>query len=215
MKLVHASLYRRQWYLLAALSRRSAHRAVPIAFACAGLFVAGCGGGGERQDKNEAEGNFKVEIVQAKFPDSQSLAKRSEMVIVVKNVDSKTIPNAAVTVRSFDKRSNDPNLADPSRPLFVLNRGPRGGDTSYVGTWALGPLKPGQVKTFRWDVTAVKAGPYRLRYSVAAGLAGKAKAVLASGEKPTGEFTGQISNKAPSARVADDGTTIVTDDSSR
>jgi hypothetical protein len=176
-----------------------------------GLIVSGCGGGGERQDKNEPEGNFKVEIVQAKFPDSQSLAKRSEMVIAVKNVDSKTIPNAAVTVNSFDQRSNDPNLADPSRPLFVLNSGPHGGDTSYVGTWALGPLKPGQVKTFKWDVTAVKAGPYRLTYKVNAGLAGKAKAVLASGERPTGEFTGSISNKAPSARVDDDGN-VVSDD---
>jgi hypothetical protein len=210
MKLVHASGYRSQWYLLAALSRRNPSRAVPIALACAGLIVSGCGGG-ERQDKNEPEGSFKVEIVQAKFPDSQSLAKRSEMVIAVKNVDTRTIPNAAVTVNSFDQRSNDPNLADPSRPLFVLNRGPRGGETAYVGTWALGPLKPGQVKTFNWDVTAVKAGPYKLRYKVAAGLAGKAKAVLASGERPAGEFTGEISNKAPSARVDDDGN-VVTED---
>jgi hypothetical protein len=211
MKLVHASAYRSRWYLSAALSRRNPSRAASIALACAGLIVSGCGGGGERQDKNEPSGDFKVEIVQAKFPDSQSLAKRSEMVIAVKNVDSKTIPNAAVTVNSFDQRSNDPNLADPSRPLFVLNKGPRGGDTAYVGTWALGPLKPGQVKTFTWDVTAVKAGPYKLRYKVAAGLAGKARAVLASGEKPSGEFTGEISNKAPKARVDDNGN-VVTDE---
>lgn len=213
MKLVHASSGRLRWYLPGAVSGRNVHRAVPIALACAGLIASGCGSSGERQDKNEPEGNFKVEVVEAKFPDKQSLAKRSEMVIVVKNVDQKTIPNAAVTVHSFDQRSNDPNLADPSRPLFVVNRGPRGGDTAYVGTWALGPLKPGEVKSFRWDVTAVKAGPYKLTYKVNAGLAGKAKAVLASGEKPTGEFVGEISNKAPNAKVADDGKTVVTDDS--
>jgi len=50
------------------------------------------------------------------------------------------------------------------------------GETAYVGTWALGPLKPGEQKTFRWDVTAVRAGPYEITYEVAAGLDGKAKA---------------------------------------
>jgi hypothetical protein len=179
--------------------------------ACASLFASGCGGGGERQDKDEPSGDYKVEIVQAKFPDGQSLAKRSELVIAVKNVDTKTIPNASVTVNSFDQRKNDPNLADPSRPLFVVNRGPRGGDTAYVGTWALGPLKPGQVKIFRWDVTAVKAGAYNVRYAVAAGLDGKAKAVLAGGGKPTGEFRGEVSNKAPKARVADDGSVVTSE----
>jgi hypothetical protein len=208
MKLVHASGNPVQWYLSRGLTRKSAHRAVPVALAFAGLFAAGCGGGGERQDKSEPSGSYKVEIVQAKFPDGQSLAKRSQLVIAVKNVDTKTIPNAAVTVNSFDQRSNDPNLADPRRPLFVLNRGPRGGDTAYVGTWALGPLRPGQVRTFRWDVTAVKAGPYNLRYRVAAGLNGRAKAVLASGGKPSGAFTGTVSDKAPKARVADDGSVV-------
>jgi hypothetical protein len=131
------------------------------------------------------------------------------MVIAVKNVDSKTIPNVAVTVKSFDKRSAATGLADPRRPLFVVNKGPLGGDTAYVDTAALGPLKPGQTKTFSWDVTAVVAGPYTLRYAVAAGLNGKAKAVLAGGGAPTGSFSGSISSKAPQAHVADDGKTIV------
>src|SRR4051794_35372586 len=95
MKLVHASSGRLQWYLGRALSGRNVHRAVPVALACAGLIVTGCGSSGERQDKNEPSGDFKVEVVEAKFPDKQSLAKRSQMVITVKNVDTKTIPNAA------------------------------------------------------------------------------------------------------------------------
>jgi hypothetical protein len=182
-----------------------------VLIACAALF-AGCGGGGPRQDADEAEGSYKVQVVEAKFPDKQSLAKRSEMVITVKNVDTKTIPNVAVTVKSFDTRKNDPTLADPRRPQFVVNTGPSGGETAYVGTSALGPLKPGQTKTFKWDVTAVAAGKYALKYSVAAGLDGKAKAVLAGGGRPTGEFVGEISNAAPEARVADDGKTVVKSD---
>jgi hypothetical protein len=211
MKLVHASTGR--WYGSPALSVRGrASRAVSVAFACAAFAVAGCGGGGPRQDANEPSGDYKVQVVEAKFPDKQSLAKRSIMTITVKNVDTKTIPNVAVTVKSFDERKKDPNLSDPRRPRFVVNTGPSGGDTAYVGTSALGPLKPGETKTFKWDVTAVVAGPYTLRYAVAAGLNGKAKAVLAGGGPPAGSFTGNINAKAPEAHVADDGTTVVKTD---
>jgi hypothetical protein len=205
MKLMQSSVER--LYDSAALRRI----AVIAALAC-GLIVAGCGGGGTRQDANEQSGNYRIQVVEAKFPDHQSLAKRSTMTITVKNVDSKTIPNVAVTVNSFDQTKNDPSLADPRRPQFIVNRGPAGGDTAYVGTSALGPLKPGQTRTFKWDVTAVVAGKYSLKYAVAAGLNGKAKAVLAGGGTPKGEFTGSVSNKAPNSKVADDGKTVVSSD---
>jgi hypothetical protein len=206
MKLVQAPGAR--WYLSRALSSGS-QRAV-FALACASLIAAGCGGG-TRQDANEPTGLYKVQVVRAQFPLKQSLAQRSRMVIAVKNIDTKTIPNVAVTVKSFDRRSTDPDLADPRRPIFVVNTGPRGGDTAYVGTWALGPLKPGQTKTFTWDVTAVIAVPFRLSYAVSAGLNGKARAVLAGGGEPAGVFKGAISGKAPQARVDDNGKVVTTD----
>ena len=185
-------------------------RALVIPAVASLLLASGCGSSGPRQDANEPSGDYKVQVVQAKFPKRQSLAKRSIMVITVKNVDSKTIPNVAVTVKSFDQRSSDPNLADPRRPQFVVNTGPRGGDTAYVGTSALGPLKPGESKTFKWDVTAVVAGKYSLKYAVAAGLNGKARAVLDAGGAPAGEFKGIVTQRAPAAKVADDGHTVVT-----
>ena len=203
MKLVHAAS--RHLYDSAALKRR----ALAASLILPALVVSACGGGGERQDADEPEGSYRIQVVEAKFPEQQSLAKRSTMEIKVKNVDSKTIPNVAVTVKSFDVRKDDPTLADPRRPQFVVNNGPRGGDTAYVGTSALGPLKPGQTKTFRWDVTAVMAGRYNVKYSVSAGLDGKAKAVLAGGGAPTGSFKGEVSAEAPEARVADDGKTVV------
>jgi hypothetical protein len=206
MKLVQSPSGR--LYDSAALTSR---RLIPAALACV-VLMAGCGGGGERQDADEQSGDYKVQVVEAKFPDHQSLAKRSTMTITVKNVDSKTIPNVAVTVKSFDQTKNDPTLADPRRPQFIVNRGPSGGDTAYVGTSALGPLKPGETKTFKWDVTAVVAGKYSLKYAIAAGLDGKARAILAGGGKPKGVFTGTISSKAPEAKVADDGKTVVTSD---
>lgn len=204
MKLVHT----RTQHLYDSAALRRGALVIPAVVSV--LLVSGCGGGGARQDANEPSGDYKVQVVEAKFPSKQSLAKRSTMVITVKNVDTRTIPNVAVTVKSFDEQKSDPNLADPRRPRFVVNTGPPGGDTAYVGTSALGPLRPGQVKTFKWDVTAVMPGKYKITYAVAAGLNGKARAVLAGGGTPTGVFVGDISQKAPQAKVADDGHTIVT-----
>jgi hypothetical protein len=187
------------------------------------LAVAGCGGG-ERQDENEPEGNFPVEVVQAKFPEKQKLAKSSDLVLTVRNAGDKTIPNIAMTVNGFDEQKNDPELADATRPVFAVNgvqvkiagfpeakdASPRGCDTAYVNTWACGPLKPKEKQTFRWSVTAVRAGDFKIDWRVAAGLDGKANAVAAGGSRaPRGQFSGTISNAAPDVRVADDGHTIV------
>ena len=205
------------WYV------RPALRGWSVAAACLLLAAAGCGGG-ERQDENEPEGNFAVEVVDAKFPQDQKLAKSSDLVVTVRNAGQKTIPNIAMTVNGLDRRKTDPDLADPNRPVFALNgvqveiagfpeakdASPRGCDTAYVNTWACGPLKPNEQKTFRWSVTAVQAGKFRVAWRVAAGLDGKAKAVAAGGgPAPSGSFSGTISDEAPDVRVADDGKTIV------
>jgi hypothetical protein len=197
-------------------------RAKGVATLCL-LAVAGCGGG-ERQDENEPEGNFPVEVVRATFPERQKLAKSSDLVVTVRNAGNDTIPNIAVTVNGFDERKKDPDLADPSRPVFAVNgvqvkiagfpeakdASPRGCDTAYVNTWACGPLKPNEQRTFRWSVTAVQAGDFKIDWRVAAGLDGKAKAVAAGGgPAPRGQFAGTISDAAPDVRVGDDGKTIV------
>jgi hypothetical protein len=185
--------------------------------------VAGCGGA-ERQDEDEPEGDFAVEVVRASFPEQQKLAKSSNLVITVRNAGRDTIPNIAVTVDGLNVREDNPELADPERPQFVINGAPRdiggfpeskeasplGCDTAYVNTWACGPLRAGRRKTFRWSVTAVKAGDFSIRWRVAAGLDGKAKAVgEGSGEAPRGSFSGTVSDEAPEVRVADDGVTVI------
>jgi hypothetical protein len=175
------------------------------------------------QDEAEPKGRFKVDVLRATFPEQQKLAKRSHLTVVVHNSGRKTIPDIAVTVHGFYYRAKDPLLADPTRPIFVINGKPRsigtfneevedapdGGDTAYVGTWALGKLRPGAERTFRWSVTAVKAGPFKVKYTVAAGLNGKARAVDASGRRPQGVFQGTVQEKPPITRVADDGETVV------
>lgn len=124
----------------------------------------------------------------------------------------------------FAYRTNYPGVADPSRPQFIVNtiptRTPRNYDkgrldplersSSYVDTFPLGPLDPGRTATFKWNVTAVKAGSYRICYRVNAGLDGKAKAVPArSGEPISGQFKGVIVATPPQAHIGQDGKTVV------
>ena len=226
-----------------------------LALACtASLVAAGCGGG-SRQDEDEPEGNFPVEVVSAAFPQDQKLAKDSKMEIVVRNSGRKEIPVISVTVEcpgqkqqegpdaqnersggsggspsgsgsqggGFNYRTTFPGVADPSRPQFVVNtiptRTPRNYDrgrldplersSSYVSTYPLGKLAPNVEARFVWDVTAVKAGPYKICWKVNAGLDGKAKAVATGGSSLTGQFVGTVSDEAPDARIGDDGRTVV------
>ena len=127
------------------------------------------------------------------------------MKISVRNADTKTLPNVAVTVatepgdsggapQAFSSDIADPNVADASRPIWIVDEGPKGGDTAYTNTWALGPLKAGETRDFEWKVTAVKPGDYTIDYSVSPGLNGKAK--VASGGTTKGTFKVSIADDA-------------------
>jgi hypothetical protein len=189
----------------------------------AALALAGgaCGGGGERQDADEPSGEYKLEVVDAKFPPEQSIAERSALTLQIRNADTKAAPNVAVTIEtqpeqaggapgSFAQNRDDEGLADPSRPVWILDRGPEGGETAYTNTWALGRLEPGQSKTFEWRVTAVKAGDFQVGYTVAPGLDGKAR--LAAGTEARGSFLVTVDDQPADARIAEDGETVVRED---
>ncbi len=184
--------------------------------------VVGCGA--ERQDDNEEEASYDVEVLAAKFPERQRLAQESELEITVRNDDAETIPDIAVTLQGLSRRLDNASLADQNRPVFVIDgnpvelggypevklAAPEGGQTALVDTWTLGKLRPDAEKTFRWRMTAVRPGPFEITYAVAAGLDGKAKAVGPGDAQPRGKFSGTITSKAPASRVAADGRTVVT-----
>ena len=166
-------------------------------------ITAGCGGG-ERQDKNEPKGTFDVDVVGDSFPLRQHIARQSRLRIRVRNTGDETIPNVAVTVKGFSSPSQQEGLADPNRPVWIVDSGPKGGDTAYVGTWALGALRAGRTREFVWRVTPVKAGQFDVKYEIAAGLDGRAKARGSDGAEPTGSFTVRVSGKPADARVDPD-----------
>ena len=190
-------------------------RALALAAGCVVLGLAGCGGG-ERQDADEPEGQFALEITRADFPEEQSIAERSTLTIGVRNADTKTAPNVAVTLETaapkpggaagaFAQAREESGLADPNRPVWILDEGPEGGDTAYTNTWAVGPLKPGESRTFTWKVTAVQAGEYTVDYKIAPGLDGKARLAGAGG---SGSFDVTVDGTPPAARVDEDGNVV-------
>jgi hypothetical protein len=190
------------WYVPAAVGGSSlpSRRFALIAAGGAAVAMSGCGGGA-RQDADEPSGTFQVAVVRASFPTKQHLAKSERFVIAVRNTGDRAVPNLAVTVNSFASRSQQAGLADPSRAVWIIDSSPSGGDTAYANTWALGRLAPGQTRRFVWRVTAVQPGTHTVKWQVAAGLNGKAKAVLAGNRAPAGSVTVDVSDRPAQAHV--------------
>ena len=188
------------------------------------LTLVACGGGSERQDADEPEGDFAVDVVTAKFPNRQRLADTTDLRLGVENTGDETVPDLAVTIflddgasGSFNIRLDQPDLANPNRPVWVLEDkyprlageprppGSSPGAVAQTNTYAFGPLDPDERREMIWRVTPVRGGTYTVNYEIAAGLTGKAKAVTADGSKPGGKFVVTISTKPPKARVNDEG----------
>jgi hypothetical protein len=183
---------------------------------CAALLgVVGCGG--ERQDANEPDGKFTLEIVKASFPAKQTTAQHSTLRLQVRNTDDRDLPNLAVTVETepstrgaaptaFGQASDDARLADSNRPIWIVDREPEGGESAYTNTWALGRVVPGETKDLEWRLTAVRPGTYTINYRIAPGLNGKA--VPANGQKVSGSFDVTISDEPVPARVNSKGEVV-------
>lgn len=213
-----------------AVSGRRTRTCGVVAGIAASLALSACGGGGTEQSASEPAATFPVSVAVATFPTFQRLAQSSRMVIAVRNTGQRAIPDIAVTitdppygttVQAFGRYLPQPGLASHSRPVWIvdrppgpctfscLNGGPGGAVTAYSNTWALGQLAPGQTATFVWRVTAVVAGTHVVRYEVAAGLNGKAKAQLSSGAIPTGTFKVRIVRQPQQSYVNSKGQIVV------
>jgi hypothetical protein len=164
------------------------------------IGLAACGSG-DPQDKNEPSGTWKVDVLSASFPGNQHLAENATLRITVKNLDSRAVPDLAVTVDGFDIREDNRDFAQPSRPIWVIEKPPVNSNTAFTNTWSFGSVPAGQTRTLVWKVSAVRAGTYTLRYRVAAGLDGKAKARLPDGTNPEGSFIARVSDKPPPPQI--------------
>ncbi len=201
--------------------------ALLLALATAAAALAACGSE-ERQDANEPEGEFEVEVTTAAFSTEQRLAETHDLVLGIENTGAEAVPELSLTVfvgdgtadGSFKVRSDQPGLANPNRPIWVLqNKYPRfvgqpppkglaGGFRAETNTFGFGPLEPGQTKDLIWRVTPVQSGIYTLSFIVEAGLAGKAQAVTADGDEVRGEFVVEIKDEPARQRVNGQGKVV-------
>jgi hypothetical protein len=120
--------------------RRSS--AAIVAGVAATLALTSCGSGA-RQDVNEPNGLFKVDV-SSRFPANQHLAQASHFVVTVRNIGKKTVPNVAVTicntscslaatksgdgegtsVQAFADKLTMQGLASDSRPVWIVDEPP-------------------------------------------------------------------------------------------
>jgi hypothetical protein len=225
-----------------------------LVVALSSALIAACGGDG-RQDEDEPEGEFPVEVVSATFPSKQRLAETSDLTLSVANTGEEEIPDLAITIwteaeaapgaetdgeetettgtdggegttteesgpvaqGSFSVISEQPDLAIPSRPVWILEEGyPRlagqtasaGAETAQTDTFSFGSLEANETREIVWRLTPVQPGTYTVHYRVAAGLQGKAVAVTGDGSIPEGQFVVVITDVPPQTRVDDSGRVV-------
>jgi len=178
------------------------------------------------------EADYPVEVIAAEFPPRQRLAETTDLELAFENTGSDEIPNLVVTIftgdqkadGSFNIRSEQEGLADPNRPVWILeNDYPKiveptsgdldeaptaGAETASTNTYSFGELAPGDTIRTVFRVTPVVGGTYTVNYEVAAGLDGKAKAVTDTGEPVEGEFVATILTKPPAAAVDEQGNVV-------
>jgi len=201
--------------------------ATGVAAVAVAALLAACGGG-ESSDAGEPEGTYDVRVTGASFPTEQDLGQTSLLKLGFRNTGEKTVPALAVTVSIAGRQGETsslpfaihdptPGLAQADRPVWVLaatyprlqgSSEPGGASTSNPKTFAFGPLKPGRATNVVWKLSAVRAGKYTLRYSVAAGLGGKAKAETSGGVAPGGSFAIEITTDLPDTEVTDSGEVV-------
>ncbi len=184
--------------------------------------------GESSSDSNERAGTYDMRVTEASFPTDQQLGQTSLLSLGVRNTGKHTVPALAVTISvagkageasslPFGVSDQQEGLAQPDRPVWVLaatyprlhgSSDPGGGTTSNRKTFSFGPLKPGQTTRAVWKLSAVKAGHFTLRYGIAAGLSGGAKARTSGDVAPGGTFVTEISAVSPDTEVTDSGEVV-------
>jgi hypothetical protein len=180
------------------------------------LALAGAGCGADRQDASAPSGQFTLDVTGASFPAKQRIAEPATLKLEVANTGDRAVPDLAVTVETdpgkdgqaaaaFAQSNSDPTLADSRRPVWILDKGPSGGQSAYANTWAVGPLGKGETRTVEWKLTAIKPGRYTIAWRLAPALEGD---FTLSGDRTKGEFQVTIADEPVPARVAGDGSVV-------
>lgn len=170
--------------------------ALALVTCAAGLTACG---GGDADLKDASGGRPFAVSAQASFAKDQKLANVEKLTITVKNADTRPVPDVAVTLGGLQRTipvadNGAGRVADPRRPIWVVDVPPKGGTTAYVGTWALGQLAPGATKTFTWQLTPAVAGEHDVTWRVSGDLDEDGPVRAASGGATSGTLVTDVAD---------------------
>ena len=172
----------------------------------AAVLIAGCGSE-PRQDENEEEADYPVEVTVAEFPARQRLAETVDLELAFQNSAQKTSPTSPSPSTRVTRRRTARSTSAPSNRAWPTPTAPSGSSrTTIRRSWRTArarrtstprpPPEPSRLRptptpsaSFRpattihtvFRVTPVKGGTYTVHYEVAAGLDGNARATTEDG----------------------------------
>ena len=169
----------------------------PLLAVAGAALIAGCGGDSQAED--EAAGTYEVDITRAEFRE-QHLGAPEDFVITVRNAGDKAVPNVSVSVDGFSSPTEQAGVSDRARPVWIVDEGPRGGDSAYVGGLDARPPAPGASRTpLAGDADGGRrphrALPRERRHH------GEAKATLAGDAAPEGTVEVSVAEAPAVTRV--------------
>lgn len=197
-----------------------------IVCAASALGAAAVGGCGSTPsvDIASSSSSFTATLSDARFPSEQHVSAPADLRLSVRNTGRAAIPQLVVTIRtdgedlpsgrgSFDilegrqetrpvwiTTPGYPKSLDGRSSAGAFTRAPAGdADTGLVSTYRFGTVPPSATRTMAWRVTPVRAGRYRVRYSLSAGTGGTATLRGAGGRDLAGRFTVDIAPREPTA----------------
>lgn len=165
-----------------------------LSAALAATFLVAAGCGGDSQTAGDPNDTFEVSVRNADFPSEQRLGRKADLTLTIENAGAQAMPNLAVTIDGFSYRNRQPGLADPERPVWVVDKAPPGSTTAYNNTFSLAELQPGERTTATWTVVPVKPGERTVTWRIVGDLAGNAKTIQPDGSAARGDFRVRIAS---------------------
>jgi hypothetical protein len=156
------------------------------------VLVAGCGGGGQRQDAGAPSGTWRVAVEQWKFPKRQYLGTPTQFKLSIRNTDRREIPQLIVTIGGLSTRVVQPNAASTIRPVWLPPKEPNYANvTPYnsplARSYNLGPVAPGELKSFSVELTPLRRGSHTVTYKLSPDLFGDNRAVNSADGGPASD----------------------------
>ncbi len=164
------------------------------------LVLSGCGDE-KSQSANAPSGTWKVTVVDWKFAKDQPLGQPQDFTVVVRNDDSRQIPQLILTISGLKTVVYQPGAASAVRPIWLPKEVAYANITPYNSTlstsYNLGPLDPDETATYTVNLTPLRRGSHEVGYRLAPDLFGDNKIVNAADGSDAAETRTVAINPTP------------------